>query len=39
VGNVMIDCLVEHRKVAEKSEILRRLGLQKDGAKRRLTGC
>jgi UDP-N-acetylglucosamine 2-epimerase (non-hydrolysing) len=39
VGNVMIDCLVEHRKVAEKSELLRRLGLQKDGAKRRLTGC
>jgi UDP-N-acetylglucosamine 2-epimerase (non-hydrolysing) len=33
VGNVMIDCLVEHRKIAEKSEILRRLGLQKDGAK------
>jgi UDP-N-acetylglucosamine 2-epimerase (non-hydrolysing) len=32
VGNVMIDCLVEHRKIAEKSEILRRLGLQKDGA-------
>jgi UDP-N-acetylglucosamine 2-epimerase (non-hydrolysing) len=33
VGNVMIDCLVEHRKIAGKSEILRRLGLQKDGAK------
>jgi UDP-N-acetylglucosamine 2-epimerase (non-hydrolysing) len=33
VGNVMIDCLVEHRKIAEKSEILRRLGLQKDGDK------
>ena len=33
VGNVMIDCLVEHRKIAEKSEILRRLGLQKDGVK------
>jgi UDP-N-acetylglucosamine 2-epimerase (non-hydrolysing) len=33
VGNVMIDCLMEHRKIAEKSEILRRLGLQKDNAK------
>jgi UDP-N-acetylglucosamine 2-epimerase (non-hydrolysing) len=33
VGNVMIDCLVEHRKIAEKSEILRRLGLQEDGDK------
>jgi UDP-N-acetylglucosamine 2-epimerase (non-hydrolysing) len=33
VGNVMIDCLVEHRKIAEKSDILLRLGLQKDGAK------
>lgn len=32
VGNVMIDCLVEHRKIAAKSEVLRRLGLQKDGA-------
>jgi UDP-N-acetylglucosamine 2-epimerase (non-hydrolysing) len=32
VGNVMIDCLVEHRKIAAKSEILRRLGLQKDGS-------
>jgi UDP-N-acetylglucosamine 2-epimerase (non-hydrolysing) len=32
VGNVMIDCLVEHRKIAAKSEILRRLGLQKDAS-------
>ena len=32
VGNVMIDCLVEHRKIAAKSEVLRRLGLQKDGS-------
>lgn len=32
VGNVMIDCLVEHRKIAAKSEILGRLGLQKDGS-------
>jgi len=32
VGNVMIDCLVEHRKIAAKSEVLRRLRLQKDGA-------
>jgi UDP-N-acetylglucosamine 2-epimerase (non-hydrolysing) len=32
VGNVMIDCLVEHRKIAAKSEILARLGLQKDGS-------
>ena len=32
VGNVMIDCLVEHRKIAAKSEILRRLGLLKDGS-------
>jgi len=31
VGNVMIDCLLEHRKFAAKSEILRRLGLQDDG--------
>jgi UDP-N-acetylglucosamine 2-epimerase (non-hydrolysing) len=32
VGNVMIDCLVEHRKIAARSEVLRRLGLQKDGS-------
>jgi len=32
VGNVMIDCLVEHRKIAAKSEVLSRLGLQKDGS-------
>lgn len=31
VGNVMIDCLLEHRKVAAKSEILLRLRLQGDG--------
>jgi UDP-N-acetylglucosamine 2-epimerase (non-hydrolysing) len=35
VGNVMIDCLVEHRKLAAKSEILRRIGLQKDGSSAR----
>ncbi len=32
VGNVMIDCLVEHRKLAAKSETLQPLGLQKDGS-------
>lgn len=31
VGNVMIDCLLEHRQIAAKSEILRRLGLQDEG--------
>lgn len=32
VGNVMIDCLLEHRKAASHSDILRRLGLSADGS-------
>jgi UDP-N-acetylglucosamine 2-epimerase (non-hydrolysing) len=31
VGNVMIDCLLRHRKVASKSSILDRLGVRREG--------
>jgi UDP-N-acetylglucosamine 2-epimerase (non-hydrolysing) len=32
VGNVMIDCLLDHRQFASKSQILRQLGVQSDGS-------
>jgi len=32
VGNVMIDCLLRHRKIASKSAILTRLGMCKNGS-------
>jgi UDP-N-acetylglucosamine 2-epimerase (non-hydrolysing) len=38
VGNVMIDSLLQHRQKADKSAILRRLGLCDDGAQARPYG-